>query len=308
MRSRSAAFVGGVLADAALGDPPNALHPVVLIGRVAALARRFTPGDAWTRRRYGVAMALAIPAGAALLADQVEHRWPRWLGGRPFAGATLLGLASSRRTLIARALEVANALDADDLPEARRLLAYHLVSRDTSDLDVSEVAGATIESVAENLHDGVIAPWLAFALAGSAGAWAYRATNTLDALWGYHQPFLEELGMGAARLDDLVNLVPARISAAAICLAAAAHGEDAASAWLAWRRDAGRTPSPNAGAPMAAMAGALGVTLTKRDTYRLGEGGRDPIAADIRAACRLADTAALLTAGAVTAALIRGGR
>ncbi|MDO9444483.1 MAG: CobD/CbiB family cobalamin biosynthesis protein, partial [Dehalococcoidia bacterium] len=223
MRSRSAAFVGGVLVDAALGDPPNALHPVVLIGRVATLAQRFAPAEASTRRRYGVVMALAIPAGAALLAHQAERRWPRWLGGRPVAGATLLALAASRRTLIARALEVADALDAGDLPEARRLLAYHLVSRDTSDLDASEVAGATIESVAENLHDGVIAPWLAFALAGSAGAWAYRATNTLDSLWGYHQPFLEELGMGAARLDDLVNLVPARVSAAAICMAAAAR-------------------------------------------------------------------------------------
>ncbi|MDP2327344.1 MAG: adenosylcobinamide-phosphate synthase CbiB [Dehalococcoidia bacterium] len=308
MRSRSAAFIGGVLADAALGDPPNALHPVVLIGRVAALARRSAPGDPSTRRRYGVTMALAIPASAALLARQAERRWPRWLGGRPVAGAMLLALAASRRTLIARAVEVADAIDAGDLPEARRLLAYHLVSRDTSDLDASEVAGATIESVAENLHDGVIAPWLTFALAGSAGAWGYRATNTLDALWGYHQPFLEELGMGTARLDDLVNFVPARVSAAAICMAAVARGEDAVSAWTVWRRDARHTPSPNAGAPMAAMAGALGVTLTKRDVYRLGEGGRDPGAADIRAACRLADTAALLTAAAVTTALIRGGR
>lgn len=308
MRLRSAAFVGGVLADAVLGDPPNVLHPVVLIGRVANLARRCAPAGPSARRRYGIAMALAIPAGAALLAREAERRWPRWLGGRPIGGATLLALAASRRTLIARALEVADALDVDDLPEARRLLAYHLVSRDVSDLDASEVAGAAIESVAENLHDGVIAPWLAFALAGSAGAWAYRAMNTLDALWGYHQPFLEELGMGAARLDDLVNLLPARVSAAAICLAAAVRGEDAAGAWTAWRRDAGHTASPNAGAPMAAMAGALGVTLTKRHTYRLGEGGRDPVAADIRAACRLVDTAALLTAGVIAAVLVRGGR
>ncbi|PKN78964.1 MAG: cobalamin biosynthesis protein CobD, partial [Chloroflexi bacterium HGW-Chloroflexi-9] len=108
MRSRSAAFVGGVLADAALGDPPNALHPVVLIGRGATLARRYAPADASNRRLYGIAMALALPAGAALLARQAERRWPRWLGGRPAAGATLLALAASRRALIARALEVAD--------------------------------------------------------------------------------------------------------------------------------------------------------------------------------------------------------
>ncbi len=309
MHRRFVSMLGGVLLDARLGDPPTALHPVALIGRAASAARRHAPEDAEARRRYGVAAALGIVAVSGGAASWAERRWPPLLGGRVVAGAALLALASSRRTLLLRTTEVADALDRDDLPEARRLLAMHLVSRDTAALDASEVAGAAIESVAENLHDGVVGPWLAYALAGSGGAWAYRAANTLDAMWGYHRPFLEELGMGAARLDDLLNLAPARVGAAAICLAAALHGEDAGGALRTWRRDAALTESPNAGAPIAAMAGALGIVLAKRESYAIGAEGRPPEAADIRRACRLVDTAAHLVAGGLaTALLARGAR
>lgn len=303
MFERTIAFAAGIALDARLGDPPNALHPVVLIGRVATLARRLAPADTSARRAYGVAMAGAITGSAALLARVTARCWPAALGGRVAGEAVLLSLASSRRTLLARAAEVADALDRDDLPEARRLLAYHLVSRDTADLTAEEVAGAAIESVAENLHDGVIGPWIACAAAGSAGAWAYRAANTLDSLWGYHEPFLEELGMGAARLDDALNILPARLGAAAITAAAALLNEDAGGALRAWRTDAGRTPSPNAGAPMAAMAGALGVALGKRDTYLLNEAGRSATSSDIRRALRVTDVAAGLVAACIAGIL-----
>src|SRR5690606_23633397 len=117
------------------------------------------------------------------------------------AGGGLLALASSRRTLLARASEVADALERGDLEEARALTATHLVSRDTSMLDDSGVAAAVIESLAENLSDGVVASWFWFAVAGAPGAWAHRAANTLDAMWGYRGQPYEELGMPAARLD-----------------------------------------------------------------------------------------------------------
>ncbi len=308
MFERTIAFAAGLAADARFGDPPNALHPVVLIGRAAALARRHAPEDAAARRRYGLAMALAIPAGAGLLAHTASRCWPAALGGRVAGEAALLALASSRRSLLARATEVADALDRDDLEEARRLLGYHLVSRDTGDLSAEEVAGAAIESVAENLHDGMIGPWFAFAKAGSAGAWAYRATNTLDSLWGYHDPFLEELGMGAARLDDLFNLIPARLGAGAIAAAATLLDADASGALRAWRADARRTPSPNAGAPMAAMAGALGLALGKRGTYLLNEGGRAPASDDIRRAVRIVNVATALVAALLAGTLIGRAR
>ena len=299
---RGAASLGlAALLDAFWGDPPNAAHPVVVLGRTATFARRLAPADASARRVYGVLAALAIPATTGLAALAVERAWPRSLGGRTAASAVLINLATSRRTLLARANEVADALDVDDLSEARRLLAYHLVSRDTSELDAPEVAAAAVESVAENLHDGVVAPWCAAAIGGASAAWIYRAMNTLDSMWGYHEPFLEELGMGAARFDDILNLLPARLSAAAICVAAAVHERDSRGAWLAWRRDRAATTSPNAGHPMAAMAGALGVTLSKRGAYTLNASGRRATVEDIRRACDIANTAAWLVLGALLA-------
>lgn len=290
------------LLDAATGDPRNAAHPVVPLGRIASLVRDRAPADPSARRIYGVLAAIVIPGAAACVAFAVGRVWPRLLGGRTVAAAVLIDLATSRRTLLARAGEVADALDAGDLAEARRLLAYHLVSRDTSELDAAEVAAATIESVAENLHDGVIAPWCAAAVGGAPATWAYRAVNTLDSMWGYHEPFLEELGMAAARLDDALNLGPARLSAAAIGAAAAIRGEDVRGAYLAWRQDRTRTASPNAGHPMAAMAGALGVTLAKRGAYTLNARGRLAGPGDIRRACGIANTAAWLMLGTLLAA------
>jgi adenosylcobinamide-phosphate synthase len=159
-------------------------------------------------------------------------------------------------------------------------------------LTVEEVAGATIASVAENLSDSVIAPWLWHAVCGVPAAWAYRASNTLDAMWGYRDEPYEDLGAAAALLDDALNLVPARVTALAICMAAVGRGAGA-EAWRRWRREAGRTVSPNAGHPMAAMAGALDVRLIKRGAYVLGEELREPGVEDIADAVRLARRAAM---------------
>jgi adenosylcobinamide-phosphate synthase len=220
----------------------------------------------------------------------------------------LLDATCSLRTLLARAGEVEAALEADDLPYARLLCSTHLVSRDTQDLSASEVAAATIESVAENLSDGVIAPWLAFAFAGAPGAAAYRVANTMDALWGYRTSEFEALGRAAAKLDDVLNLAPARLTALAIAVAAAArmYGVDAsaARAFTTWLTDARETESPNAGHPMATMSGALGVALAKREAYTLGAGLREPQAIDIGRAIGLARGAATLTAVAICGALV----
>lgn len=283
------ALLTGVALDAAFGDPPNAAHPVAWFGRLAGFLDRYAPRT----REAGVLATAALVASAALAGARLGRL------GAPL----VLWVTMSRRTLLARTEEVADALDADDLAEARRLLAHHLVSRDTSELDASEVAGATIESVAENLSDGVVAPWCCYLAAGPAGAAGYRALNTLDGMWGYRTTRHEAFGWAAARGDDLANLVPARLTALALTLAA---GRDVARSARAWRRDRRLTDSPNAGHPMAAMAGALGVTLTKRGQYVLGEGGRAPEARDIRRAVALADRASLIAF--VGALLVRSRR
>ena len=172
------------------------------------------------------------------------------------------------RALAAATHHLQRDLEAGDV-EAARATARALVSRPTDDLPTALLTSAGIESVAENAADGVIAPMLYYAVGGLPAAFGYRAANTLDAMIGYHDGF-EYSGKVAARLDDLLNLVPARITAGLLILAAAIAGGDVPGALRAVRRDAAATESPNAGWPMSAMAGALGVRLEKPGAYVLG--------------------------------------
>jgi adenosylcobinamide-phosphate synthase len=149
----------------------------------------------------------------------------------------------------------------------------------------------------------VVAPWLFYALGGLPAALAYRFINTADAMLGYRDPIHAWLGKVPARLDDVVNLLPARLTAVFIALAASFLGAHARQAWAVWRRDACLTASPNAGHPMSAMAGALGVELEKVGQYRLGAGQALPAAADIARAIRLLYGACVLAAGVLASLL-----
>jgi adenosylcobinamide-phosphate synthase len=194
-------------------------------------------------------------------------------------------------------------LAADDLDAAREKLSW-LVSRDASLLDEPLIAAAAIESLAENASDSVVAPLLYYLLFGLSGAFAYRAVNTLDAMIGYHGRY-EHLGKVPARLDDLLNLVPARLTALLIVAAALPGGADARQAWRVMWQDSRRTASPNAGWPMAAMAGALGVRLEKVGHYCLNASGRAPTAGDLRRAGRVVLLALALGVGVIV--IIEGG-
>jgi adenosylcobinamide-phosphate synthase len=207
--------------------------------------------------------------------------------------------------LLDEGLGVAGSLEADHLDEARDRLRA-LVSRPAGSLSPGLVAAAAIESVAENLADSIAAPLLFYVLFGLPGAAAYRVVNTADAMFGYRGE-TEWLGKPAARLDDLLNWLPSRLSALAVTGAALISGGPAPAlrAWRTWRRDGGRTPSPNAGRPMAAMAGAVGRRLEKTGHYVLGDGLAEPGPEDVRAAVRLAGLAAALLAAA---ALVAGAR
>lgn len=306
--NRALAFAAGVALDATLGDPPTRWHPVGLLGAAVTRLHAYAPASRAARLDYGLAVAAGLPlaaAGATALARELCARIPL---GRVAFEAVALDAASALRTLLARASEIEVALGAGDLEAGRRLCGMHLVSRDTSALSAAEVAGATIESVAENLSDGVVAPWLAFALGGAPGAAAYRAVNTLDSRWGYRSEKFEALGGASARLDDALNIVPSRLTALALIGAATIDLDaDALEAAVCWRADAGRTASPNAGHPMAAMAGALRVRLEKRDTYVLGGRYRDPAPQDVGRAVRLAKRAATLVGAGLLGALVATG-
>lgn len=294
---RCRALLIAVAADALLGDPPNRWHPVVALGGWMRLGERSAPAGATARLAWGaiwLAGGLAIAGGAAALLP--SHALIQGL-----AASTLLAYRGLDRAVG----EVQAALEAGDLDEARRLLGWHLVSRPTADLTADEVAAAAIESLAENLSDSLVAPGLAYLIGGLPGLAAYRLANTADAMWGYHDERYEQLGKAAARLDDALNLLPARLTALLIGLAAQLVGGRGGAAWRIALRDANRTASPNAGWPMAAMAGALDTTLTKRGHYSLGDGRRVPDVAMIREARRIARVALLLALAGLAGAARR---
>ena len=272
--------------DVAFGEPPNIVHPVAwmgtVIGRAKTWALRGTRAGQLTR---GAAMALVLPSAFAACAFALLV---------PTRGHALLELALTvillkpmfaARSLRDAAFVVRDALDAGDLDAARKGLGS-LCSRKTDQLDGDALVAATIESVAENTSDSVVAPLLFFACGGVPAAVFYRCVNTLDAMVGYRGR-LEYAGKASARLDDLLNLLPARLTALLLLAAGALTGHGVRSGARILLRDARRTESPNAGWPMATMAGLLGIHLVKIDHNALGDAGRPLATADITAAWRI---------------------
>ncbi len=257
-------FLVGYLLDLLLGDPPGWPHPIRFLGRAIEVWEevlyqpRVGEGVFFWLAVMGTALAgaLGVLGAAAIL--------PR------LAGAVLLiyflyaGLAT--RSLHYESRRVEEALARGTLEEARSRLA-RVVGRETSELGPEEIRRGVIETVAENLADGVVAPMFFTLLLGLPGLFLYKAANTMDSMVGYKNYRYARFGKVAARADDLLNYLPARLTGILMVLAAALAGLDPRGAWRILRRDARRASSPNAGWPEAAMAGALGVRLGGPSTY-----------------------------------------
>ena len=300
----------GVGLDALLADP-QAAHPVAAFGRLAgALEREVHRDSRLVGAGYAGLLCAGVAAAGVALRRAAGERPARVAGLTAAATWVVLGGTSLRRE--AAAMDA--LLRADDLPAARRRLS-HLCGRDPHGLELADLARATVESVAENTSDAVVAPLLWGAVGGVPGLLAYRAVNTLDAMVGHRSPRHARFGWAAARADDVANLVPARVTAAlAVGLAPVVGGRPRA-ALRVWRRDGARHPSPNAGPVEAAFAGALGRTLGGRLAYAgrvedrplLGDGPA-PAVADVARAAHLSfavQAAAAALAVAVRALLVR---
>ena len=246
--SRAILVSAGILADRLFGEPPSNLHPVVAFGRVMRVVEHGMYRDS---RAAGAGHA-AFGTGLGVVA-----------GGVVGSTAASTWMAVAGRALATAALDVASALDADDLPRARALLPA-LVGRDPSELDEKEIARAVVESVAENTVDALVAPALWAAVLGAPGALGYRAVNTLDAMVGHRSARYRHYGWASAHLDDLAGWVPARATAA---LVVAVRPRAARSVWTAVRIQAPAHPSPNAGVAEAAFAAALGLRLGGESRY-----------------------------------------
>ena len=290
-----AVIVLAAILDRFLPEPPAVIHPVVWIGRVTGLLVRRRPGAPLAALSYGAAVVVLAVGVSGFLAWLVMEALMS-LGPAAYVvgGGVLLRTTFTVRGLSAAADKTRRALEEDRLNDARESLRA-LVSRDAATLTPPLVAAAAVESVAENTTDSYISPWLAFAILGVPGAVAYRAVNTLDSILGFRGPN-EYLGKTAARLDDLVNLIPARLSALLLLVSGAAMRLPVARAWRGMLRDQRITESPNAGWTMGAAAWLLGIELEKPDHYRLGKGLRDPRPRDIAAIVRLAGYTAVFGA------------
>ncbi|RWA19617.1 hypothetical protein MBRU_16800 [Mycolicibacterium brumae DSM 44177] len=282
-----------------MGDPRRG-HPVAGFGTIAAALEKTTYRDSRAAGAVHVATLLGALAAATFAARNT--RWRAAL----LAAATWVSLGG---TSLARTGEqMADLLDAGDIDGARALLPS-LCGRDPQFLDADGLARAALESIAENTSDATVAPLFWAACADIPGVLVYRGANTLDAMIGYRSDRYERFGWAAARFDDVLNYLPARITGMLVVACAGVVGGSPAKARRAWRADAARHPSPNAGVAEASFAGALGVRLGGPTQYRhgmeirptLGD-GRSPTSADLRRAVRLSrcvQAAAALTAAAV---------
>ncbi len=294
--------------DAVAGDPRWLPHPVRGMGAVIAWSDRYVRKicrNPYALRTGGLLLALGLPTSVFFLTREIvalaDHVfW--WLGSLMSVGFAWTTLAG--RDLWNHVYAVSGQLGQGNLTGARHAVSQ-IVGRDTDQLSEEEVVRASIETVAESTSDGMIAPLFYLMVGGAPLALAYKAVNTLDSMIGHKDERYVDFGWASARLDDVVNWIPARLSAVLILLAAGlvmGNGDRVGAGWRVLCRDGGKHPSPNSGQPEAAMAGSLGVQLGGVNYYEgvpderpvIGVAGRQPLLKDLVIASRIMIVACLL--------------
>lgn len=271
MRYHMIAFGGGFLLDLLLGDPCFLPHPVRLIGRCISAAEKRIRGKALEDggkeiRQGAILVSLVLIAAVTVSAFLLGAAYRL----HPYAGMLIEGFMTYQilavKSLKEESLKVYQRLKEGNLIQARAAVSM-IVGRDTDCLDEAGVTRAAVETVAENTSDGVIAPMLYLALGGPVLGFFYKAVNTMDSMVGYKNERCRDYGTCAARLDDVLNFVPARLSGVLLCLAAALTGLDGPNAWKIFRRDRLNHKSPNSAHTEAAAAGALRIELAGSGYY-----------------------------------------
>ena len=303
----------GFLLDLLLGDPAWLYHPVCAIGRYIAFMEKRLRRRGGNLRRSAVVLTastvlLTMAITAALLG--LLSLWGRWPGLIGMAVMDWLGIAVTSMAREARGVEKALA---SGVAAGRKQVA-RIVGRDTQNLSEDDVIRATVETVAENTTDGVISPLLYGAIGGPVLLWGFKAASTLDSMVGYLDEKYRDIGWSSARLDDVLNYIPARITGVVMCLTAWLMGLDGKNAWRILRRDHANHKSPNCAWSESAAAGALHIQLGGVHDYfgkpvvkpTIGDSDRTPERRDIGRAIRLLyGTSALVTVGmALTAVLL----
>lgn len=291
-----------LILDLSCGELPEGIHPTVWMGRVADFFEsKLKTGQGEKGLVSGIVLVVisltffVVPIYFLSIALRTTH----WLVYMPIM-VLLLKSSFAIRSMEEHVKPIISALEEGDLGEARNRTS-RIVSRNTSELDAEETLSATIESTGEGITDGIVSPLFFFIILGVPGAIAFRAINTLDSMFGYRDPGLKDFGWASAKMDTILNFLPARLTVLLIAVSAWMLGEDWREAFGCAIEEGSKTPSLNAGWPMAAAAGALNVRLVKRDEYVLGHGNPAPSTDHALRALGIMKTSAILFSGVILA-------
>ena len=299
-----------LLLDFLIGDPKTKYHPTAWIGKLIAVLVPFTRNNSPKKELFGgilivfVVVAIvstllvALDFGISLLTIDIVS-----LVVSIAVGSILLKTTIAIRGMQKHALAVVHALEKDDLDSARNHLSM-IVKRNTKHLDKNHISSAVLESVSENTVDGITGPLFYYAIFGLPGAFVYRAINTIDSMVGYKTSLFRNIGWFGANCDTILNYIPSRLTGLVMILSALILGYNWKESFYIMRRDGKKLESPNAGFPIAALAGALGTKLEKINYYAVGDGNIEFTKSHIISAIRLMKVSSILFCGLVTVPII----
>ena len=299
-----------LLLDFLVGDPKTKYHPTAWIGKLIALLVPFAKNNSVKRELIGGVLIVGIvisivsillvslEIGISLLTIDIVS----------FVVSVVLGSILLKTTIAIRgmqkhALAVVDAVEKEDLDLARNHLSM-IVKRDTKNLDKNHIISGVLESVSENTVDGITGPLFYYAIFGLPGAFVYRAVNTIDSMIGYKTTLFKNVGWFGAKSDTILNYIPSRLTGLIMILGALILGYNWKESFYIMKRDSTKLESPNAGYPMAALAGALGTKLEKTNYYTIGNGSIEYTKSHIISAIRLMKVSSILFCGIVTIPII----
>ena len=299
-----------LLLDFLIGDPKTKYHPTAWIGKLIAVLVPFSRNNSPKKELFGgilivfVVVAIvstllvALDFGISLLTIDIVS-----LVVSIAVGSILLKTTIAIRGMQKHALAVVDALEKDDLDSARNHLSM-IVKRNTKHLDKNHISSAVLESVSENTVDGITGPLFYYAIFGLPGAFVYRAINTIDSMVGYKTSLFRNIGWFGANCDTILNYIPSRLTGLVMILSALILGYNWKESFYIMRRDGKKLESPNAGFPIAALAGALGTKLEKINYYAVGDGNIEFTKSHIISAIRLMKVSSILFCGLITVPII----
>ena len=299
-----------LLLDFLIGDPKTKYHPTAWIGKLIAVLVPFSRNNSPKKELFGgilivfavvaivSTLLVALDFGISLLTIDIVS-----LVVSIAVGSILLKTTIAIRGMQKHALAVVDALEKDDLDSARNHLSM-IVKRNTKHLDKNHISSAVLESVSENTVDGITGPLFYYAIFGLPGAFVYRAINTIDSMVGYKTSLFRNIGWFGANCDTILNYIPSRLTGLVMILSALILGYNWKESFYIMRRDGKKLESPNAGFPIAALAGALGTKLEKINYYAVGDGNIEFTKSHIISAIRLMKVSSILFCGLITVPII----